>query len=74
MWIYVIFFMVNYFLKCVDFFVIFEFNIFLEKNVLVFLNKVFIYGYIFDVLDICEILVGEWENFVVYCVFLILRL
>lgn len=74
MWIYVIFFMVNYFLKCVDFFVIFEFNIFFEKNVLVFLNKVFIYGYIFDVLDICEILVGEWENFVVYCVFLILRL
>lgn len=74
MWIYVIFFMVNYFLKCVDFFVIFEFNIFFEKNVLVFLNKVFIYGYIFDVLDICEILVGEWENFVVYCFFLILRL
>lgn len=74
MWIYVIFFMVNYFLKCVDFFVIFEFNIFFEKNVLVFLNKVFIYGYIFDVLDICDILVGEWENFVVYCFFLILRL
>lgn len=74
MWIYVFFFMVNYFLKCVDFFVIFEFNIFFEKNVLVFLNKVFIYGYIFDVLDICEILVGEWENFVVYCFFLILRL
>lgn len=74
MWIYVIFFMVNYFLKCVDFFVIFEFNIFFEKNVLVFLNKVFIYGYIFDVLDICEILVGEWENVVVYCFFLILRL
>lgn len=47
---------------------------FLKKNVLVFLNKVFIYGYIFDVLDICEILVGEWENVVVYCFFLILRL
>lgn len=59
MWIYVIFFMVNDFLKCVDFLVIFEFNIFFEKNVLVFLNKVCIYGYIFDVLDICEILVGE---------------
>lgn len=51
--------MVNYFLKCVDFLVIFEFNIFFEKNVLVFLNKVCIYGYIFDVLDICDILVGE---------------
>lgn len=66
--------MANYFLKCVDFFVTFEFNIFLEKNASVFLNKVCIQGYTFDVLDICEILVGERENFVAYCFFLILRL
>lgn len=47
---------------------------FLKKNASVFLNKVFIHGYTFDVLDICEILVGERENFVAYCFFLILRL
>lgn len=44
--------MANYFLKCVDFFVTFEFNIFLEKNASVFLNKVCIHGNTFDVLDI----------------------
>lgn len=47
---------------------------FLKKNASVFLNKVCIHGYTFDVLDICDILVGERENFVAYCFFLILRL
>lgn len=47
---------------------------FLKKNASVFLNKVCIHGDTFDVLDICEILVGERENFVAYCFFLILRL
>lgn len=47
---------------------------FLKKNASVFLNKVFIHGYTFGVLDICEILVGERENVVAYCFFLILRL